>query len=129
MTDDLVMQAYSRTLVTVHEIQRYAGCDFDIITYALKVNVYDLGLIGVPLYRAQQNVDAFAIELHFENRSVKLVTSEVVENLVVVQSDGLSVSTTAIQNCWDLTRATQRSEEHTSELQSRGHLVCRLLLE
>src|SRR5439155_24897803 len=25
--------------------------------------------------------------------------------------------------------ASQRSEEHTSELQSRGHLVCRLLLE
>src|SRR5690625_6975375 len=25
--------------------------------------------------------------------------------------------------------ALQRSEEHTSELQSRGHLVCRLLLE
>src|SRR5690625_6297765 len=25
--------------------------------------------------------------------------------------------------------ANQRSEEHTSELQSRGHLVCRLLLE
>src|SRR5437660_9867466 len=28
---------------------------------------------------------------------------------------------------WDL--ITRRSEEHTSELQSRGHLVCRLLLE
>src|SRR5690625_5591905 len=26
-------------------------------------------------------------------------------------------------------RRTLRSEEHTSELQSRGHLVCRLLLE
>src|SRR5215510_16294827 len=25
--------------------------------------------------------------------------------------------------------ASRRSEEHTSELQSRGHLVCRLLLE
>src|SRR5439155_9425533 len=25
--------------------------------------------------------------------------------------------------------ALERSEEHTSELQSRGHLVCRLLLE
>src|SRR5690625_6492989 len=24
---------------------------------------------------------------------------------------------------------TERSEEHTSELQSRGHLVCRLLLD
>src|SRR5690625_5542437 len=28
-----------------------------------------------------------------------------------------------------LCRAGLRSEEHTSELQSRGHLVCRLLLE
>src|SRR2546429_1705242 len=27
------------------------------------------------------------------------------------------------------TRVSQRSEEHTSELQSRLHLVCRLLLE
>src|SRR5690625_5828275 len=26
-------------------------------------------------------------------------------------------------------RRSERSEEHTSELQSRGHLVCRLLLE
>src|SRR3989442_7230560 len=29
----------------------------------------------------------------------------------------------------DLAPATDRSEEHTSELQSRPHLVCRLLLE
>src|SRR5439155_26205801 len=28
-----------------------------------------------------------------------------------------------------LTQTPVRSEEHTSELQSRGHLVCRLLLE
>src|SRR5690625_6584542 len=29
----------------------------------------------------------------------------------------------------DNTSGGKRSEEHTSELQSRGHLVCRLLLE
>src|SRR5207253_7901501 len=29
----------------------------------------------------------------------------------------------------NLSEALSRSEEHTSELQSRGHLVCRLLLE
>src|SRR5437870_9303010 len=29
----------------------------------------------------------------------------------------------------DLPKVAARSEEHTSELQSRGHLVCRLLLE
>src|SRR5690625_6422625 len=28
-----------------------------------------------------------------------------------------------------LSHRNRRSEEHTSELQSRGHLVCRLLLE
>src|SRR5690625_5670238 len=31
--------------------------------------------------------------------------------------------------CVYLAARTGRSEEHTSELQSRGHLVCRLLLE
>src|SRR2546429_33136 len=31
--------------------------------------------------------------------------------------------------CWTLMRLLMRSEEHTSELQSRLHLVCRLLLE
>src|SRR5439155_18155197 len=30
---------------------------------------------------------------------------------------------------WRPSRIQYRSEEHTSELQSRGHLVCRLLLE
>src|SRR5690625_770361 len=30
---------------------------------------------------------------------------------------------------WERRTAIERSEEHTSELQSRGHLVCRLLLE
>src|SRR5437870_9683326 len=35
-----------------------------------------------------------------------------------------------IGNFYDaLVPITMRSEEHTSELQSRGHLVCRLLLE
>src|SRR5690625_7013387 len=33
----------------------------------------------------------------------------------------------ALEN--EVTLLEKRSEEHTSELQSRGHLVCRLLLE
>src|SRR5271166_6671797 len=38
----------------------------------------------------------------------------------------------AAGNTWPMRtagRPSTRSEEHTSELQSRGHLVCRLLLE
>src|SRR3712207_7289523 len=34
-----------------------------------------------------------------------------------------------LQRLADLLEATRRSEEHTSELQSRQYLVCRLLLE
>src|SRR5690625_5675765 len=37
-------------------------------------------------------------------------------------------SAPASTNSW-ATATGSRSEEHTSELQSRGHLVCRLLLE
>src|SRR5687768_17850101 len=33
------------------------------------------------------------------------------------------------QRCRECSSHTSRSEEHTSELQSRLHLVCRLLLE
>src|SRR5437870_7309108 len=33
------------------------------------------------------------------------------------------------QMIWGRNTNAPRSEEHTSELQSRGHLVCRLLLE
>src|SRR5690554_7424054 len=36
---------------------------------------------------------------------------------------------TMVKASWALSIAIDRSEEHTSELQSRPHLVCRLLLE
>src|SRR3712207_8241272 len=38
-------------------------------------------------------------------------------------------TTTARSSCYRDTGGTVRSEEHTSELQSRQYLVCRLLLE
>src|SRR5437870_6930147 len=41
-----------------------------------------------------------------------------------------STATRGLPNLFPLDRSKDsRSEEHTSELQSRGHLVCRLLLE
>src|SRR5690625_5461664 len=41
----------------------------------------------------------------------------------------LICSSVLICFCSTLANESCRSEEHTSELQSRGHLVCRLLLE
>src|SRR5437868_11370934 len=42
--------------------------------------------------------------------------------------DGLIISRQTIEHC-NTSDVLQRSEEHTSELQSRFDLVCRLLLE
>src|SRR5690625_6963242 len=46
------------------------------------------------------------------------------KDLASERSSERSASSTIIRNL-----SMDRSEEHTSELQSRGHLVCRLLLE
>src|SRR5437660_7563186 len=46
-----------------------------------------------------------------------------------VREDRLREPPEALLDADACLRARVRSEEHTSELQSRGHLVCRLLLE
>src|SRR5207253_7480408 len=47
----------------------------------------------------------------------------------VRQTDKANVDTGVIDVAMHRDDVGTRSEEHTSELQSRGHLVCRLLLE
>src|SRR5690625_6634068 len=42
---------------------------------------------------------------------------------------GPSAASDASASTSTASASSERSEEHTSELQSRGHLVCRLLLE
>src|SRR5690625_5894478 len=56
-------------------------------------------------------------EIHF-NRDLKVLMFE--------QSDTFDEE--AIAGDYIFKHSNPRSEEHTSELQSRGHLVCRLLL-
>src|SRR3712207_7040010 len=46
-----------------------------------------------------------------------------------VLATGADLMVTANPGCWMQVATTLRSEEHTSELQSRQYLVCRLLLE
>src|SRR5690625_5862861 len=54
------------------------------------------------------------------NRTVFIL--EIVKNKAIMENEN---GTTPQYN----SNIVERSEEHTSELQSRGHLVCRLLLE
>src|SRR5687768_18497609 len=58
------------------------------------------------------------------------VQEDAVEDVVAAElaSDDVRVAV-GIRGELELLRPHERSEEHTSELQSRLHLVCRLLLE
>src|SRR5690554_7113777 len=87
------------------------------------------------LFRSRHCAQARAIE----NECYVVITGSVgnlpkVENLDVqyAQSSVFSPSDFAFPHdavMAETTPNTERSEEHTSELQSRPHLVCRLLLE
>src|SRR5690625_5811644 len=63
-------------------------------------------------------------------------TNESLQGQLQQLQDTLDEKETALNGVEDIKQELQkykiknlRSEEHTSELQSRGHLVCRLLLE
>src|SRR2546422_5943271 len=78
---------------------------------------------GYPAARAA----AARIRAHFERRLAALPPPQ-------ARKAALPPDTTAIEAIieaafWASLRREERSEEHTSELQSRLHLVCRLLLE
>src|SRR2546429_6742695 len=81
--------------------------------------IYTLSLHdALPIYRAKQLKTILSL-------FVQLVAAKVVPKLVNVALFVLfAVISTRSARVWLL-----RSEEHTSELQSRLHLVCRLLLE
>src|SRR5258708_8932802 len=60
-------------------------------------------------------------------RSAKPV--EVIKEVPTIASSGLTGTKGFDSSIWFGIFAPKRSEEHTSELQSPDHLVCRLLLE
>src|SRR5690625_4009066 len=55
------------------------------------------------------------------------VTNQALVYPAIMQAGGEIISEDGTTSGYDSPEAQKRSEEHTSELQSRGHLVCRLL--
>src|SRR3712207_8329061 len=71
-----------------------------------------------------------AIARAFVNRPLVLLADEPTGNLDPETSEGIMLLLERINRTGTtVVMATHRSEEHTSELQSRQYLVCRLLLE
>src|SRR5690625_6985166 len=69
------------------------------------------------------------IRVHMNEEMAKEVTIHNQLNQIQEKSDKVMSNMQSILNTQGKMLEENRSEEHTSELQSRGHLVCRLLLE
>src|SRR5437870_7858920 len=82
----------------------------------------------VLVLTAMAGVILYAI---FQNSDWKIPEgAKSLKNPVVTSPDALRAARDLYRDeCAHCHGDTGRSEEHTSELQSRGHLVCRLLLE
>src|SRR6266487_6789830 len=59
-----------------------------------------------------------------DTATTEIYTRSLHDALPISRSHSIPVACLRAPNCWNV-----RSEEHTSELQSPVHLVCRLLLE
>src|SRR5690625_6184175 len=81
-------------------------------------------------YFATANVDE-AIELRMSGITRPILVFGVpdYQTAAAYQTHGLTATISHLSHFSVLMDGTSRSEEHTSELQSRGHLVCRLRLE
>src|SRR5690625_7450696 len=71
----------------------------------------------------------FTLSLHDALPIFGLVFDGDADRCFFIDETGATMSASAIGALVAEREIARRSEEHTSELQSRGHLVCRLLLE
>src|SRR5690625_5656454 len=70
----------------------------------------------------------FGLSIRDKNKSEETETNKMATAAITVTIIGFLSQLTYFITRW-IASGHARSEEHTSELQSRGHLVCRLLLE
>src|SRR5690554_7499378 len=95
-------------------------------------------VLTINNYRALLNADAAEITLGLFNDggsitelspSVTIIAQENLAQHPIVASNIIELGDKKIAYLAYTSFISNRSEEHTSELQSRPHLVCRLLLE
>src|SRR5690625_5180687 len=102
------------------ELVPAAEAKVSVLTHALHygTSVFE----GVRAYATGRGVAVFRLHEH----SVRLLESAKIVGMKV-QLSAADIDQAVLETI--RANGLDRSEEHTSELQSRGHLVCRLLLE
>src|SRR5690625_6830957 len=100
----------------VRTLAKSLDCDFRRIQFTPDLLPSDV--TGISIYNPK--------ELEFEFRAGPILGNVVLADEINRTSPKTQAS---MLEAMEERSVTVRSEEHTSELQSRGHLVCRLLLE
>src|SRR5437870_10386351 len=90
-------------------------------------NDFDAMLDNTTAEMRNEQVDATVVSEAAGRVWARLAAEAADETAEQLRTD--NPATDRIGSCADFQFEVDRSEEHTSELQSRGHLVCRLLLE
>src|SRR5207253_5867169 len=86
------------------------------------------GALLLGLYRNGDLIHVGRTGSGFDDRMLE-EAYKALKPLVTKKSPFKEVPAEVKKSTWVQPKLVCRSEEHTSELQSRGHLVCRLLLE
>src|SRR5690625_399813 len=128
------------TLVKVYTDYEYSGTNFDRPGYIEMMNDVRNGFINCIIIRDLSRLGREHLEMGrlvdkvFPFLGVRFVS--VIDKIDTEKGIDAKLSfEILIKNlindmyAKDISHKIKRSEEHTSELQSRGHLVCRLLLE
>src|SRR5690625_1738139 len=96
---------------------------FDLI---LTKSISRFGRNTVEILQTIRELRELGITVYFEKENINFDDTKLDFILTIMSSVAQEESRSISENIkWSV----KRSEEHTSELQSRGHLVCRLLLE
>src|SRR5690348_17844896 len=100
-----------------------------LIFTRLTAQYYDIFFINVP-----PTSQTYTLSLHdalpiFDRNNIEPYYQTVIDKIEAIIRDQHIVTLPKRKMIMRLGSVTMRSEEHTSELQSPVHLVCRLLLE
>src|SRR3989442_7752442 len=82
-----------------------------------------------PRETGMSEVQTFLTHLAVERHVSASTQNQALSAILFLYRDVLKVNDFNFESAVHARRPERRSEEHTSELQSRPHLVCRLLLE
>src|SRR5690554_3008547 len=125
------MQEFLHTEIEIMEAATNRISKFRIQNLTIKTLAEDIGLSEPALYRHFKSKNEILLSLlsYFKSEMKNRIQSLPFKSNDTEGDKLRAIFNSQLQTFTNKPAIVSRSEEHTSELQSRPHLVCRLLLE